>query len=132
MERAEAITKIQNLQETERNIGSLVENLFTLEIDTKILNIEDVFMYLGLIMNLLTMRIEDIENNQKLNNELFEIRMNDKINILTESLTILKDSLLKEFSEETQIENIEDYFEFLEECNEFLEFFKIKLKNKKF
>ena len=132
MERAEAITKIQNLQETERNIGSLVENLFTLEIDTKILNIEDVFMYLGLIMNLLTMRIEDIENNQKLNNELFEIRMNDKINILTESLTILKDSLLKEFSEETQIENIEDYFEFLEECNEFLEDFKIKLKNKKF
>ncbi len=132
MERAEAITKIQNLQETERNIGSLVENLFTLEIDTKILNIEDVFMYLGLIMNLLTMRIEDIENNQKLNNELFEIRMNDKINILTESLTILKDSLLKEFSEETQIENIEDYFEFLEESNEFLEDFKIKLKNKEF
>ena len=132
MERAEAITKIQNLQETERNIGSLVENLFTLEIDTKILNIEDVFMYLGLIMNLLTMRIEDIENNKKLNNELFEIRMNDKINILTESLTILKDSLLKEFSEETQIENIEDYFEFLEESNEFLEDFKIKLKNKEF
>ena len=132
MERAEAITKIQNLQETERNIGSLVENLFTLEINAKILNIEDIFMYLGLIMNLLTMRMEDIKNNQKLNNELFEIRMNDKINILTESLTILKDSLLKEFSEETQIENIEDYFEFLEECNEFLEDFKIKLKNKKF
>ena len=125
MERAEAITKIQNLQETERNIGSLVENLFTLEINAKILNIEDVFMYLGLIMNLLTMRMDDIKNNQKLNNELFEIRMNDKINIL-------KDSLLKEFSEETQIENIEDYFEFLEECNEFLEDFKIKLKNKKF
>lgn len=132
MERAEAITKIQNLQETEKNIGSLIENLITLEINPKILNIEDVFMYLGLIMNLLTIRIEDIENNQKLNNELFEIRINDKINILTESLTILKDSLLKEFSEETQIENIEDYFEFLEECNEFLEDFKIKLKNKKF
>lgn len=132
MERREAITKIQNLQETEKNIGSLVENLFTLEINAKILNIEDIFMYLGLIMNLLTMRMEDIKNNQKLNDELFEIRMNDKINILTESLTILKDSLLKEFSEETQIENIEDYFEFLEECNEFLEDFKIKLRNKKF
>ncbi len=132
MTRAEAITKIQNLQETERNIGSLVENLFTLEINAKILNIEDVFMYLGLITNMLTMRMDDIKNNQKLNDDIFEIRMNDKINILTESLTILKDSLLKEFSEETQIENIEDYFEFLEECNEFLEDFKIKLKTKKF